>query len=266
MARAGGGEQGGDPLRSRFGLDGRRAFVTGASSGMGRAIAVALAEAGAEVVLVARRAAHLAAAVDEIAASGGRAHALAADLSRRDEVARATATAAERHGEPDILVTAAAVNHRPPLDDLTLDQWDETNALNLDAPFLLGQRFGPRMAERGWGRIVHIASQQSVRAFGNSGAYGVSKAAVVGLTRSQAEAWSARGVCCNAVSPGFVRTPLTEPAFAVPGRAEALAARTMAGRNGTPDDVTGLVIFLAGPSAAYLTGQLIFCDGGFSVH
>jgi NAD(P)-dependent dehydrogenase (short-subunit alcohol dehydrogenase family) len=169
-----------------------------------------------------------------------------------------------RFGEPDILVTAAAVNHRPPLDELTVEQWDESMAVNVEAPFLLGQRFGPAMAARGWGRIIHLASQQSVRAFGASGAYGVSKAAVAGLTRSQAEAWSARGVCCNAIGPGFVRTPLTEAAFAVPGRAEALAARTMVGRNGEPGDIAGLAVFLAGPSAAFVTGQLVFADGGFS--
>ena len=181
-------------------------------------------------------------------------------------MARVAREVVDRVGEPDILVTAAAVNHRPPLEQLSLDQWDETMAVNVDAPFLLGQAFGPGMAARGWGRIIHLASQQSVRAFGDSGGYGVSKAAVVGLARSQAEAWSARGVCCNAIAPGFVRTPLTEPAFAIPGRPEALAARTMAGRNGEPDDVAGLAVFLAGPSAAYLTGQLLFCDGGFSAH
>jgi NAD(P)-dependent dehydrogenase (short-subunit alcohol dehydrogenase family) len=254
-----------DLLHALFGLAGRRALITGGGTGMGRAIAEALAGAGAEVVLVARGADRL----DEVAAvigqAGGVAHAVPGDLSTRPGVGRVIDTVTERIGEPDILVTAAAVNHRPPLDELTLDQWDESMALNLDAPFLLGQAFGTRMAGRGWGRIIHLASQQSVRAFGHSGAYGVSKGAVTALTRSQAEAWSSRGVCCNAIAPGFVRTPLTEPVFAQPGRAEALAARTMIGRNGTPTDIAGLAVFLAGPSAGYLTGQLIFCDGGFSV-
>jgi gluconate 5-dehydrogenase len=249
-----------------FSLSGRRALVAGGSSGMGRAIAVALAAAGAEVVVLARTAAALDGVVAEITAAGGVAGAVVADVGSRPALERAAGEVTERFGDPDIVVTAAAVNLRPPLDELTVEQWDRTMAVNLDAPFLLGRRFGPRMAARGWGRIIHLASQQSVRAFGHSGAYGVSKAGVAGLTRSQAEAWSARGVCCNAIAPGFVRTPLTEAAFAVPGRAEALAARTMVGRNGEPEDVAGLAVFLAGPSAAYVTGQLIFADGGFSSH
>jgi NAD(P)-dependent dehydrogenase (short-subunit alcohol dehydrogenase family) len=253
-----------DRLHELFSLAGRRAVVTGGSSGMGRAIAGALAAAGAHVVVVARTATALDRVVAEITAAGGAAGSVAADLGRRDEVERVAEEVTGRFGDPDILVTAAAVNLRPPLDELTVGEWDRTMALNLDAPFLLGQRLGPPMAARGWGRIIHLASQQSIRAFGHSGAYGVSKAAVAALTRSQAEAWSPRGVCCNAIAPGFVRTPLTEPVFAVPGRAEALAARTMAGRNGAPDDVAGLAVFLAGPSAAYVTGQVIFCDGGFS--
>jgi gluconate 5-dehydrogenase len=250
-----------DLLQGLFSLAGRRALVTGGSTGMGRAIAGALAGAGAEVVVVARTAS----ALDDAVAATGAAGSVPGDLARRDEVDRVAAEVAARFGEPDIVVTAAAVNHRPPMAELTDDQWAETMALNVDAPFLLGQRFGPAMAARGWGRIIHLASQQAVRAFGNSGAYGVSKAAVAGLVRSQAEAWSRSGVCVNAIAPGFVRTPLTEPAFAVPGRAEALAARTMVGRNGEPGDVAGLAVFLAGPSAAFLTGQMIFCDGGFSV-
>jgi gluconate 5-dehydrogenase len=137
-------------------------------------------------------------------------------------------------------------------------------AVNLDAPYLLGQRLGPAMAEAGWGRIINLASQQTIRAFGNSGAYGVSKAAVAGLTRSQAEAWSARGVCANAIAPGFVATPLTEEVFRDPARAEALARRTMAGRNGEPGDFAGVAVFLAGDASAYVTGQTIFVDGGFS--
>jgi NAD(P)-dependent dehydrogenase (short-subunit alcohol dehydrogenase family) len=255
-----------DRLREMFGLEGRLALVTGGSTGMGRAIAEALAGAGAEVVLVARNRDRLAAAADGIVDAGGRGHAVAGDLATRPGVDGVITAVRDGHGDPDIVVTAAAVNHRPALDELSVEQWDESLALNLDAPFRMGQAFGPRMAARGWGRIIHLASQQSVRAFGHSGAYGVSKAGVAALARSQAEAWSARGVCCNAVAPGFVRTPLTEPVFAVPGRAEALAARTMTGRNGTPADIAGLAVFLAGPSSGYLTGQLIFCDGGFSVH
>ncbi|HKT00855.1 MAG TPA: SDR family oxidoreductase, partial [Rugosimonospora sp.] len=185
-----------------------------------------------------------------------------ADLGSRAEVARLAAAAAP----PDILVNAAGVNPRPPLAELTPEQWDLTMAVNLDAPFLLGQAFGPAMAGRGWGRIINVASQQAVRAFGNSGGYGVSKAGVTGLTRSQAEAWSPSGVCCNAVSPGFVQTPLTREVYADPARVAALAQRTMVGRNGLADDFAGVAVFLASDASAYLTGQTIFVDGGFSVH
>jgi gluconate 5-dehydrogenase len=139
-------------------------------------------------------------------------------------------------------------------------------AVNLDAPFLLGQHLGPAMAARGWGRIINIASQQAIRAFGHSGAYGVSKAGVAALTRAQAEAWSAYGVCCNTIAPGFVSTPLTQAVFADPARVAAMAARTMIGRNGEPADFCGVAVFLASHAAAYVTGQTIFVDGGFSVH
>lgn len=254
------------PPTDLFSLQGRVAVVTGGSSGIGLAMATALGAAGADVVLVARRPEPLADAVAQLQAHGVRAAAVSADLADRDELARATDEVVEASGEPDILVNAAGVNLRPPLDELTPEQWDETVALNLDAPFLLGQRYGPRMAERGWGRIINVGSQQSLRAFGNSGAYGVSKAGVLGLTRSQAEAWSRDGVCCNAVAPGFVETPLTRAVFDDPERAAALAERTMIGRNGLPEDFHGVTVFLASDAAAYVTGQTIYVDGGFSVH
>jgi gluconate 5-dehydrogenase len=136
--------------------------------------------------------------------------------------------------------------------------------VNLTAPFVLGQRFGPAMAGRGHGRIINIGSQQSFRAFGNSGAYGVSKAGIVALTRSQAEAWSRSGVCCNAVVPGFVHTPMTEAVFSDPARVAALEERTMVGRNGQVEDFRGVAVFLASAAAEYITGQAIFVDGGFS--
>jgi NAD(P)-dependent dehydrogenase (short-subunit alcohol dehydrogenase family) len=247
-----------------FSLEGRTALVTGGSSGIGRAMAGALGRAGAQVVVLARDEAALADTAAWLQADGCRAAWVSADLADRAGVERAAAAAAGPFGEPDIVVNAAALNIRPPLDALTLANWDRLMAANLTAPFLLGQRFGPAMAGRGWGRIINIASQQAIRAFGNSGGYGAAKGGLVSLTRSQSEAWAPRGVCCNAIAPGFVATPLTAEVAADPVRSAALAARTMVGRNGEASDFEGIAVFLASPASAYITGQLICVDGGFS--
>src|SRR5690348_12298352 len=236
-------------LETLFTLDGRSALVTGGNSGIGQAIAAALAGAGAAVTVVGRDEARLAAT--------GYAY-VAADLAERSAVDKLA------HLAPDILVNAAGVNRRPPLAELPVTDWDVTLQVNLTAPFLLGQAFAPKMAANGWGRIINIGSQQTIRAFGNSGAYGVSKAGVAALTRSQAEAWSPYGVCCNAIAPGFVHTPMTEPVFSDPERTAAMAARTMIGRNGELADFVGVAVFLASPASDFVTGQTIFVDGGFS--
>jgi NAD(P)-dependent dehydrogenase (short-subunit alcohol dehydrogenase family) len=253
-------------LSELFSLDGRVAVVTGGSSGIGRAIAGALAGAGASVVVVARGEAALTATARELASHGGRAAWVSGDLSTRDGVRAAAEESAEVFGEPDILVNCAGVNLRPPMDELGEDVWDTTMAVNLEAPYLLGQRFGPGMAERGFGRIVHVTSQQAHRAFVRSGAYGVSKGALESLARSQAEAWSPYGVTCNTLVPGFVMTPLNARLSSDPEQVAALAARTMVGRNGMPEDFAGAAVFLASRASAYVTGQSIFVDGGFSVH
>jgi NAD(P)-dependent dehydrogenase (short-subunit alcohol dehydrogenase family) len=253
-------------LDQLFSLEGRVAVVTGGSSGIGRGIATALASAGAAVVIVARGQAGLDATVAAIQDLGGKAVAISADLGDRAAVAKAVAAARQPFGPPGILVNCAGLNLRPPLGELTIAQWDQLMAVNLTAAFLLGQAFGPEMAERGWGRIINIGSQQSVSAFGDSGLYGASKAGIAGLTRSQAEAWSRHGVCVNTIIPGFVLTPLTAQAASDPERVKYLAGRAMAKRNGLPEDFRGAALFLASAASAYVTGQMLFVDGGFSVH
>lgn len=253
-------------LSELFALDGRVAVVTGGSSGIGKAIAGALARAGASVVIVARREAELVAAVDELTADGCRAAWVSADLGTRDGVRAAAEKAAAVYGEPDILVNNAGINLRPPMGEVDDEVWDRTMAVNLEAPHLLSRRFGPGMAARGFGRIIHVTSQQAHRAFVDSGAYGVSKGALESLARSQAEAWSPHGVTCNTLVPGFVLTPLNARLQSDTEKIGALAARTMIGRNGLPEDFAGAAVFLAGRGSAYVTGQSIFVDGGFSVH
>ncbi len=254
-----------DYLGALFGLDGRVALVTGGSSGIGKAMGRALARAGARVVLLARDIAALDLAVGELRSAGCRADRVSADLAVSADLRQVADAVSEIFGEPDILVNAAGVNPRPPLPRLTMADWESCLGVNLTAPFLLGQAFGPAMAARGWGRIINVASQQAFRAFGNSGAYGASKGGLMSLTRSQAEEWSRHGVCCNAIVPGFVPTPMTRAAASDPARSAALAARTMIGRNGEAGDFEGATVFLASNASAYITGQAVFVDGGFSV-
>jgi NAD(P)-dependent dehydrogenase (short-subunit alcohol dehydrogenase family) len=253
-----------DYLERLFSLDGRVAVITGGSSGIGKGIAGALAGAGARVVLLARQAAALDETVSALRAAGSSAGRVCADLSEQGNIRRAADQVAEIFGEPDILISAAGVNPRPPLTLLTIEDWDRCLAVNLTAPFLLGQQFGPAMAARGWGRIINVASQQAFRAFANSGGYGASKGGLMSLTRSQAEEWSSSGVCCNAIVPGFVPTAMTSHVASDPAHSAALAARTMIGRNGDPSDFEGAAVFLASNASAYVTGQAIFVDGGFS--
>ncbi|UNK69823.1 SDR family oxidoreductase [Microbacterium sp. H1-D42] len=253
-------------LDALFSLRGLTAVVTGGSSGIGRGIALALAGAGASVVIVARDRARVDATVAEIAAAGGLAAGIAGDLSTRDGIRAAADAAAEPFGEPDILVNSAGINLRPPFGEIDMDVWDTTMTVNLEAPFLLSQRFAPGMVERGFGRLIHVSSQQAHRAFVTSGVYGVSKGGLESLTRSQAEAWSANGVTANTLVPGFVLTPLNARLQQDTEKVRQLAERTMVGRNGVPEDFAGIAVFLAGRSSGYITGQSLFVDGGLSVH
>jgi gluconate 5-dehydrogenase len=244
-----------------FRLEGKVALVTGASSGIGLAIAEALAGAGAKVVLVARRAAELAAAANRI---GAPAASLPCDLADRRALFACAEKAPSFFGAPDIVVNAAGVNVRRPMLEITEADWDATLRLNLEAPFFLAQKLAPAMLAKRWGRILNIASLQSVRAFGNSGPYGASKGGLMQLTRAQAEAWSKGGVNANAIAPGFFATPLTAPVANDPARWQAMADRTFIGRNGELADLAGTAVYLCSPASDYVTGQTIFVDGGFS--
>ncbi len=253
-----------ESLARLFDLRGRVALVTGGNSGIGRAIAWALGAAGARVVLVARRELELDRAVADFARDGIAAAALPRDLANRRHVETIAEDASRAFGAADILVNASGINPRLPFEHDDDAHWDDTIAINLTAPFLLVRALAPAMRQKGWGRIVNIASLQSSRAFPDSAPYGASKGGVVQLTRAVAEHWSRFGITCNAIAPGFFATPLTAPVLADGDRAAALAARTMIGRNGDPADLHGTAVFLASDASAYITGQTLHVDGGFS--
>lgn len=249
-----------DTLPRLFDLSGSIALVTGGSSGIGRHMAGTLARAGAQVVLAARRAEALEEAVAEI----GPAAFVAADVADSDGIVALAARAAKPFGPPDILVNAAGFNPRAHADAVTPGEWEQTLAVNLTAPFFLARALVPGMRERGRGRIINIASLQSARAFPLGIAYGASKGGVAQLTRAMAEAWSDAGITCNAIAPGFFPTELTRAVFADGETAQRLAAQTAIGRNGRLEDLDGITVFLAAPASDYITGQIIFVDGGFT--
>ena len=244
-----------------FSVAGRVACVTGASSGIGRALATALAEAGAKVVGVARRGEAL---KDWRAEAPGETWAVQADLADPEAIAGVAERVAAPFGAPEILVSAAGINTRIHADQVRLEDWSLTLNLNLSAPFFLAQALVPGMKAKGWGRIVNIASLQTERAFPNGIAYGASKAGVGQLTRAMAEAWSRHGITANAIAPGFFPTELAAPVFADPALSARNAAQTCIGRNGELADLVGPLLFLASPASDYVTGQVLYVDGGFT--
>lgn len=250
-------------VNSLFSLQGRVALVSGASSGIGRHMALTLARAGAEVIGMARRADGLQSLVNDVAENGGRAEAIGVDLAAEDDWARLAEAATEIFGAPDIVVNAAGINLRQAADEVTLQGWNQTLHLNLSVPFFLAQALVPGMRQRGGGNIINIASLQSYRAFANGIAYGASKGGVTQLTRAMAEAWSPDGITANAIAPGFFSTELTAAVFGDEGLSARHAAATAVGRNGEMGDLDGLTVFLASRGSSYITGQVIGAEGGY---
>ena len=251
-------------VQDLFDLSGRVAAVTGASSGLGRIMAGALADAGANLVLVARREAELDSAAAEIHERDGKAVAVAADLSIRNALPEVAERCRRAFGQVEILVNAAGINLREPAEEITHASWDRTIDLNLAVPFFFTREFIADMRAQEFGRIINIASLQSSRAFANGLAYGASKGGVSQLTRAMAEAWSRHGIMCNAIAPGFFPTALTESVFSDPKTKARVAGQTAVGRNGRLEDLCGVTVFFASTACNYITGQTLHIDGGFT--
>lgn len=251
-------------INQLFGLQGKTALVTGGSSGLGEGIALALGLAGAEVAIAARREELLSEASDRLRKQGIKVSSFKADLSVLEQSAELSHQVLAQLGKVDILVNAAGVNLREPFNEITPKSWQEQLNVQLGAPFFMTQALAPQMKQRQWGRVINIASLQSTRAFANSAPYGAAKGGILQLTRAIAQEWSKFGITCNAIGPGYFPTALTAPVFNNPALVKLHAERTAIGRNGEVQDLNGIAIFLASEASAYITGQTIMVDGGYT--
>ena len=251
--------------KKQFNLSDRVVICTGASSGIGKHTARVFASLGASVFLVARRKTNLEELISEIEMFGNRkCFGHVADLLDKSVVSSLVDECSKRIGAPDILVNAAGVNFREHWSKISFESWEKTIQLNLSVPFFIAQKCIPKMKEKGWGRIINVASLQSYRAFPNGLAYGASKGGIAQVTRAMAEAWSSYGITANAVAPGFIPTELTAAVFGDKKANSHNASMTAIGRNGKLDDLDGVMLFLASNGANYITGQIINVDGGYS--
>lgn len=250
-----------------FDLSGKVAIVTGGASGIGLGIARGLAQAGATVVLAARDAGRGTSAADGLRAGGWRADFRPLDLRDPASCRTLIAEAAQAHGGIDILVNNAGMNILKAPEHLTLDEWNETLAVNLTGAFVMCQAVHPLLVRRTGGKIVNIGSTATLLGSATASAYAASKGGIGQLTRSLAEAWGRDNIQVNAVLPGYIGTELVEHARATrPGFDEKVISRTPAGRFGRPDDVASAVLYFASPASDYVTGALLPVDGGFTCH
>ena len=251
-------------MSGRFSLEGRVAVVTGASRGLGRAIALGLAEAGADLVLASRTQAALEQVAAEIEALGRRALPVAADVSRAEDVQRLAEATRGAFGRADVLVNNAGIS---PVfkraEQLELADWQRILDVNLTGVFLCCQAFGRIMLEQGRGAVINMSSLAGSAGFIRLSAYCASKGGVDALTRVLALEWAPSGIRVNALAPAFIETDLTAGVRAHPGLNQAIVQRTPLHRMGVPDEVVGAAVFLASDAASYVTGQTLFIDGGW---
>ncbi|KIL40211.1 2-deoxy-D-gluconate 3-dehydrogenase [Gordoniibacillus kamchatkensis] len=249
-----------------FRLEGRKALVTGAGRGIGRAIAVGYAEAGADVALVARTREQLEETAALVRAAGREALVIPADIRDADAVSAAVKTASEWAGRVDILVNNAGMNIRTPALEVTEDEWETIMQTNLKSAFLFSQTAGRHMKEQGGGRIVSIASVAGHVALRTGVVYGATKAALMHMTRILALEWGKYGINVNALGPWYFKTSLTEKLLADPDFVGDIVARTPLRRIGELPELVGPAVFLASDAAAYVTGQTLMVDGGMTIY
>jgi NAD(P)-dependent dehydrogenase (short-subunit alcohol dehydrogenase family) len=244
-------------------LDGKVAVVIGGSSGIGRTLARGLAEAGADVVASARRIELVNEIAGEIETLGRRSLRVSCDVTNRGSLEKVLQTSVETLGKVDILVNAAGINQRAATLDFSETDWDRLIDTNLTGTLRACQVFGRHMIQRGYGRIINIASMGSFVALYEVAAYCASKAGVASLTKSLAIEWARHGVCVNAIAPGYFRTPLSEKLLVGTPRGEEVLIRTPMSRFGALDELIGAAVFLASDAASFVTGTVLPVDGGF---